>query len=103
MLSNIGLFPSIEQLEERTRCSLERFNYLSNNDALTIQGFFTALDNYEKNVRTSPISELVKGEWKSALSKANVNCSDEENEIVKSIQRDLKEGKVLKPQIKRNC
>lgn len=95
-MTGFGLFPAIETLESRISCSLDRFNYLSKNGTLTITTFFTELDNYEKNVRTSPIREELKDDWKNALATAQINGTDEEKEIVEKLQRDLKGGRALK-------
>lgn len=103
MPSNLGLFPSMQELEERVRCKLNRLESDSKNGILTIQNFFDKFDYYNRTVRIIPVSYELKDEWKKALSEVTIIGSDDDQRIVREIQKSLTDCATLKKKNNPQC
>lgn len=103
MPSNLGLFPSMQELEERVRCELNKLKSDSRNGKLTIQNFIGIFDYYNRTVRIIPISYELKDEWKKALSEVIITGSDDDKRIAREIQESLTDCATLKKKNNTQC
>lgn len=103
MPSNLGLFPSMQELEERVRCELNKLKSDSRNGKLTVQDFIGKFDYYNRTVRIIPISHELKDEWRKTLSEVTITGSDDDKRIAREIQESLIDCATLKKKTNTQC